>query len=119
MSRADINRRYYWRHRERILDNCFNAYWKDREGTLSYHKRWRRENPMKAAFAVAKGSAKRLDIEFSLTLEEFAELWGDDVGRRGRYGADLCMYRYGDIGAYERDNVYIATLSEHAAGVRA
>lgn len=118
MSKFDRNNRYYAKHRERILATNLATYWADPEAARDYAARWKLAHPMQAAFATFKASVKRVDAEFNLTFEEFSELWGGDVGRRGRTLDCLCMYRYSDAGAYEAGNVYIATLSEHNAGTR-
>ena len=44
--------------------------------------------------------------------------WGDDLGRIGKTNGALCMCRYGDVGALEPENIYLATRSDYAAGAR-
>jgi hypothetical protein len=57
-------------------------------------------------------------VEFNLTFEEWVEWWGENFWRRGRKPGDLQMCRYGDEGAYELGNIYMATLEENDAGPR-
>lgn len=118
MSKFDRNNRYYAKHRDRILASNMATYWDDPQAARDYAADWKRRNPMQAAYATFKSSVKRIDAEFNLSFEEFSDLWGQDVERRGRTLDCLCMYRYGDTGHYEVGNCYIATLGEHAAGAR-
>jgi len=118
MSKADRNNRYYHKHRERILADNMTAYWSDPEAARAAQRLWKSSNPVRAALAQTKASAKRINVPFNLTFEEFSDMWNGEVGRRGRTLDALCLYRYADEGIYESGNVYIATLSEHAAGAR-
>ena len=118
MSKFDRNNRYYAKHRERILASNKAKYWADSQAARDYAAEWKSRHPMQAAYATFKASVKRIDAEFNLSFEEFSDLWGPDVDRRGRTLDCLCMYRYGDAGHYEVGNCYIATLGEHAAGAR-
>jgi len=66
---------------------------------------------VKNKYHVHKAGAKRRDIPFTLTFEEWTNIWftSGKWEQRG-WGADkYCMCRYGDKGAYEVGNVYIAT----------
>lgn len=116
--KAARNQRYYLRHRERILAENLAAYRADPETRRNANRAWREDNQIRYQFSCAKHSAKRVKVIFDLSLEEFAELWGSDLGRIGRTNGSLRMFRFRDAGTYTRDNVYIATLSEHSAGAR-
>ena len=118
MSKFDRNNRYYRKHRDRILAGNKAAYWADPEASRAAQRLWKREHPERVAFHTTKHSASRVDAEFNLTYEEFIEVWCGDVHRRGRMLDNLGLYRYGDAGAFELGNVYVATLSEHNAGAR-
>ena len=118
MSKWDRNNRYYAKHRERILATNKATYWADPEASRAAQRLYKREHPERVAFHTTKHSASRIDAEFNLSIEDFMEAWDGDVSRRGRMLDNLCLYRYGDAGAYELGNVYVATLSEHNAGAR-
>lgn len=114
----DSNNLYYAKHKERLKRERMVNYWADPQAARDYAADWKRRHPMQAAYATFKSSVKRIDAEFNLSFEEFSDLWGQDVGRRGRTLDCLCLYRYSDAGHYEVGNCYIATLGEHAAGAR-
>lgn len=70
---------------------------------------------IKHKYQVHKAGAKRRGIPFLLTFEEWTHIWftSGKWDQRG-WGADkYCMCRYGDKGAYEVGNVYIATNKEN------
>lgn len=50
-------------------------------------------------------------IAFELTFEEWLDIWvsSGHYHERGRYGHQYVMSRYGDVGPYSRDNVFIQT----------
>ena len=61
-------------------------------------------------------SAKRRDIEFLLTFEEWWDIW-DNSGywdQRGRGIGKYCMSRYNDTGSYSIGNVFIQLFSKNA-----
>lgn len=59
-------------------------------------------------------NARRRHIEFKFTLKEWLSIWGDRWGQRGVGGDALVMCRFGDVGPYSSDNVYIATCGENS-----
>lgn len=79
------------------------------EDRRTYQRRWRRQwckdNPELNAFRNQRGAAKRRNIPFLFTLEEWVAWWGEDFDKRGKEPDSLCMARHNDIGAYEIGNV--------------
>ena len=59
-------------------------------------------------------NARRRHIEFKFTLKEWLSIWGDRWGQRGVGGDALVMCRFGDVGPYSSDNVYIATCGANS-----
>lgn len=77
-------------------------------------------NPARYAFQCHKDSAKRRDIPFLLTFEDWWSVW-DASGKwkeRGLGSDQYCMARNGDAGAYEIGNVRICTGRENRAEAR-
>lgn len=68
----------------------------------------RQSNP-KRAFYSQKANAKRRNIEWDLTFDEWWELWEPYFHMRGHGKNGLCMGRNGDAGPYKVGNVYITT----------
>lgn len=69
------------------------------------------------AFNCQKKNAERRGIEWKLLLWEWWQLW-DQSGKwesRGRHKGEYVMCRFGDAGAYEFGNVYIATCSHNCS----
>jgi hypothetical protein len=63
-----------------------------------------------------RNNAKRRNIPFNLTLEEWCNLW-EQSGKweqRGRGSKAYVMTRIGDEGPYTKDNVVIKTQVENA-----
>ena len=60
-------------------------------------------------FNAHKSNAKRRNIEFLLTFEEWLDIWekSGKCEQRGRGADKYCMCRIGDKGAYSIDNVFI------------
>lgn len=80
-----------------------------------YTKQWKLDNAERYAYGQQKSMAKRRDIEFNLTLEEWIEWWGDDFKLRGRGEGKLVMCRLNDEGPYEVGNIYKATGAENTS----
>jgi len=51
--------------------------------------------------------------EFSLTFEQYEEVWAGQWSKRGRTPNDVCMTRIDWDGAWESGNVEIITRAEH------
>lgn len=70
---------------------------------------------VKQKYHVHKAGAKRRGIPFNLTFEEWTSIWftSGKWAQRGHGSDKYCMCRYGDKGAYELGNVYIATNREN------
>lgn len=62
-----------------------------------------------------KQTAKRRDISFNLTFEEWWTIWKPFWNNRGREKDNLVMCRYGDTGAYSVENVYIDTYGNNCS----
>jgi hypothetical protein len=62
-----------------------------------------------------KACAKRRNIVFGLTFDEWYDIWlsSGKWEERGRGANAYCMCRYGDKGPYNKNNVYIATNADN------
>ena len=65
-------------------------------------------------FMTHRRNAKKRNIDFALTYEEWLHIWQQSgkLEFRGRGQGKYVMCRYGDIGPYSVNNVYIET-QEH------
>ena len=66
-------------------------------------------DPIKTKYIVHKAGAKRRNIEFLLTFDEWYKIW-QDSGKwhlRGRNKGQYVMCRYNDSGPYSVTNVFI------------
>jgi hypothetical protein len=61
----------------------------------------------------SKAQANFRQEEWTLTFEEYYELWREDWDNRGRMPENMCMTRKDKEGAWEVDNVHIITRKEH------
>jgi hypothetical protein len=70
---------------------------------------------MKRKYTTQKSNATRRGVEFLLSFEEWCKIWEDSgkYEQRGRGKDNYCMCRFGDIGPYSVDNVYIDTNSNN------
>jgi hypothetical protein len=64
-------------------------------------------------FAQHKARAKRRGIPFSLSFEQWWEMWEPHWEKRGQGAFQMCMCRRHDQGGYEVGNVRIATNREN------
>jgi hypothetical protein len=104
----------------------------NREELRAYKREWMREwkikspekyqayrakNPEKTAYQNHRHTARRRNIPFLLTFDEWWSIWRDSAKweQRGRNAGTYCMARHGDQGAYEVGNVRICTKQENAA----
>lgn len=65
------------------------------------------------AYQSHKASAQARGIEFTLSFDEWCEVWGDKFALRGRQKGQLNMCRARDEGGYTLGNVRIATIKEN------
>jgi hypothetical protein len=65
------------------------------------------------AFLAHRGGAKRREVPFHLSFEQWWSLWEEHWDQRGQGALEKCMCRKGDQGAYELGNVRIATNKEN------
>jgi len=68
---------------------------------------------MRDAYLRQKGSAKFRSIDFLLSFDEWTDCWNKSghADERGRNLGQYVMARYGDIGPYALDNVFITQCS--------
>lgn len=80
-------------------------------------KQWREKFPIKAAFNNLKASAKKRNIEFTLTLEEFEEFCYETeyIQYKGKTKHCYSVDRIDNDKGYTRDNIRILTVSENAS----
>ena len=69
----------------------------------------------KQKYNCQKNMAKKRNIDFQFTYEEWLAWWGDDIVNRGKSKGQLVMARIGDQGPYHPDNVVKKTCSENAS----
>ena len=69
----------------------------------------------KQKYNVQRSKAKKRNIEWEFTYEEWLEWWGDDIINRGRGKGQLCMSRYNDIGPYNPSNVRKLTIEGNSS----
>jgi hypothetical protein len=62
-----------------------------------------------------KGRAIARDIPFTLSYEEWYQIWFESghIEERGRRRGQYCMSRIGDVGGYEKGNVFIQLHSKN------
>jgi hypothetical protein len=77
-----------------------------------------RHRLMKKAYIQQKGDAKKRDIEFKLTFEEWSNWWSNDFENRGVGSDKLVMARIGDVGAYELSNIKKITFGDNSRECR-
>lgn len=101
---------------------CVRFCRKQRNGKSSLcagHKtaKWRAENPRKFAFNNLRDSARRRNIVFTITIEEFRAFCEstDYVAQRGTQAHCLQVDRIDAAKGYTIDNVQVLTTSENAA----
>lgn len=61
----------------------------------------------------AKAQANFRKEEWTLTFDEWFEMWKDSWHLRGRAAEDICMTRYDSGGAWSADNTILMTRREH------
>ncbi len=118
---ADINRQKREAKREAKYQRKFGWSFAEHQALVAYGKKMRSEGsghyrcPV-AAFNCQRQNAKVRDIEWRLNLAQWWSLWerSGKWGERGRGKDKFVMCRFGDNGAYEIGNVYIATLSHNS-----
>lgn len=76
-----------------------------------------RELTAKRKYNVHKQGAKRRNVGFLLTFDEWWNIWQQSGHweERGNKKGCYCMSRYGDIGPYAIGNVFIQTCSQNVA----
>lgn len=67
----------------------------------------------KYCYNTQKNNAKKRDIPFEISFEEWCEWWGDDFSKRGSRHDDLCMCRFNDEGPYKLGNIYKDTFENN------
>jgi len=68
---------------------------------------------MKTQYNIQKQNARRRNIPFLFTYEQWLEVWGDKITQRGRGKGKYCMARNNDTGPYSIDNVKIIPFEEN------
>jgi len=80
-----------------------------------YRNSWLRSP--KGRFYQHRCNAQQRGVPFTLTFEEWINLWGDKYEKRGCKEGDYVMCRQGDVGAYEAGNVFIDTAKANISQV--
>lgn len=70
-------------------------------------RKWRKENPIKAAYANLKANAKRRGKEFTITIEQFRQFCQqtDYIKRKGRRATCYHVDRIDETKGYTIDNI--------------
>lgn len=78
-------------------------------------RKWRANNPLLATYTIVKGNAKRRNIPFYITLEDFGQLCKitNYLELKGRNATDLSLDRIVDEAGYVMGNVRVITVSEN------
>ena len=80
-----------------------------------YRNSWLRSP--KGRFYQHRCNAQQRGVPFTLTFEEWINLWGDKYEKRGCKEGEYVMCRQGDVGAYEVGNVFIDTAKANIGQV--
>ena len=77
--------------------------------------KWRKKNPMKAAYDNLKSNAKRRGKHFDLTFEEFKEfaVEVDYLNTSGKQATSITIDRIDETKGYTRDNIQALTNREN------
>ena len=67
----------------------------------------------KQQYITQKLNARKRNIPFNLTYEQWLEIWGDRINLRGVGRGKYCMARNNDQGPYSVDNVRIILFEEN------
>ena len=72
---------------------------------------------IKRGYADHKSRAKKRNIPFNLTFEEWLSVWNSSgkLHLRGRGAGKYCMSRIGDTGPYEIGNVFIQSFEGNSS----
>lgn len=72
------------------------------------------------AYSQHKSNAKNRGIEMRLTFKEWKKIWLESGkwNERGRLRGQFCMCRFGDLGHYELNNVFIGQGSENVSAAQ-
>ena len=78
-----------------------------------------KEPPSQIAYRAHKSRAKKRNIEFKLTYQQWYDWWlSNGVDKNQKPSAfsknTLAMCRHNDTGAYELGNIYCATISQNS-----
>jgi hypothetical protein len=73
------------------------------------------DHKLRHAYACHKSKAKHRNIEFYLTYDEWLDIWTESgkLQFRGVGKGKFVMSRYNDIGAYEKNNVFIQEFGKN------
>jgi hypothetical protein len=115
--RREYKKQYYEKNRERFLEARKIYYENNKELVKETNKEYEKHyiQTAKGKYSIQKRKAKRRGIAWELSFEEWWTIWeaSGKWSERG-WGKDkYVMCRYGDIGAYSIDNVFIDTNSNN------
>ena len=71
--------------------------------------------PYYTEFRTQRNNARRRNIDWQFTYDEWIEWWGEDITNRGRKNGQLVMARNGDVGPYNVQNVQKLKAEENAS----
>ena len=90
----------------------FYAKHPEKRAALNKAYRIKHSDSPEAKFAKQKANAFNRGLEFTLTFEEWVELWAEHWDERGQGGYHMC--RFEDKGGYTLGNVRIDTHAHNA-----
>lgn len=96
---------------------CRNKRAKDKALCHTHHSRsWRKRNPLTAAYFSARSHAKARNIQFTLSLEQFAQFAGATgyLNGSGTNGHNLHIDRIDATKGYVEGNIQVLTCSENS-----
>jgi hypothetical protein len=108
-------RAYYAANREKCIAAVRASQRANLERVRKAETKRRARNPERYAYKTHKAAAKQRNIPFLLTFEDWWDIW-QQSGKwehRGARRGEYCMARFGDIGAYARNNVKICLAADN------
>lgn len=94
---------YQEKNREKIKKDKAKYYIENKESKLAYEKLYKQT--ASGRFCTYKSSAKERNLEFSITLEQFAEFWNKPCGYCGEEIETIGIDRIDNVKGYTLENI--------------
>jgi hypothetical protein len=115
-----MNRRTYIKHAVIPWEEKRLAYHREYSKNLTIEQRKKKSEAQKLWWKTDYGKYKshqrravRCKKDFQISFDEWLAIWKDSNHYEERGPTGYVMCRFGDIGPYSKDNVYIAKASEN------